>query len=147
MILGRLLDFPESPDGILSLLIVEWKVALQRSESLLHYFYLDDLSLTEGLRQWLSSKESACQCRRHGFNPWVGKIPWRRKWQPTPVFLSKKSHGQRSPVGYSPLGCKESDTTEDAEKETYRFIRWGQYHLLAGLLWEFELVIVQTHGS
>ena len=75
MILGRLLDFPESPDGILSLLIVEWKVALQRSESLLHYFYLDDLSLTEGLRQWLSSKESACQCRRHGFNPWVGKIP------------------------------------------------------------------------
>ena len=51
-------------------------------------------------------KESTCQCRRHrrqGFEPWVGKIPWRRKWQPTPVFLLGKSHGQRSLVGYSPL--------------------------------------------
>ena len=45
---------------------------------------------------WLSSKESTCQCRRHGFNPWVKKIPWRRKWQPTPVFLPGKYHGQRS---------------------------------------------------
>ena len=41
-----------------------------------------------------------------------GKIPWRRKWQPTPVFLSGKSSGQRSMVGYSPRGCKESDTAE-----------------------------------
>ena len=40
------------------------------------------------------------------------KIPWRRKWQPTPVFLPGKSHGQRSLVGYSPWGCKESDTTK-----------------------------------
>ena len=39
----------------------------------------------------------------------VGKIPWRRKWQPTPVFLPQKSHGQRGLGGYSPLGCKESD--------------------------------------
>jgi len=42
----------------------------------------------------------------HRFNPWVGKIPWRRKWQPIPVFLPGKSHGQRSLVGYSSLGCK-----------------------------------------
>ena len=54
------------------------------------------------------TKESACQCRRCGFNPWVGKIPWRRKWQSTPVFLSGKFHGQRSLAGYSPWGCKES---------------------------------------
>jgi len=50
-------------------------------------------------------KESACQCRRCkkcGFDPWVGKIPWRRKWQPTPVFLPVKSHGQRRLAGYSP---------------------------------------------
>ena len=47
-------------------------------------------------------KESACQCRKCGLDPWVGKIPWRRKWQPTPVFLSGKSHGQRSLVGCSP---------------------------------------------
>ena len=43
---------------------------------------------------------------------WVGKIPWRRKWQPTPVLLPGKFHGQRSLVGYSPLGRKESDMTE-----------------------------------
>ena len=46
------------------------------------------------------------------FNPWVGKIPWRRKWQPTSVFLPGESHGRRSLVGYSPQGCKELDTTE-----------------------------------
>ena len=62
-----------------------------------------------------SDKEAACQCRRHerhGFGPWVGKIPWRRAWQPAPVFLSGECHGQRSLAGYSPWGCKESDTTE-----------------------------------
>ena len=47
-----------------------------------------------------------------GFHPWVGKIPWRRAWQPTPVFLPGESHGQGSPVGCSPWGHKESDTTE-----------------------------------
>ena len=49
---------------------------------------------------------------RHGFDPWVGKIPWRRKWQPTPVFLPGESHGQRSLVGYSLWGCKELDLTK-----------------------------------
>ena len=56
-------------------------------------------------------KESACQCRRPRFDPWVGKIPWRRKWQPTPVSLPGESHGQRSLVGCSPWGRKESGTT------------------------------------
>ena len=51
-------------------------------------------------------KKSTWQCRRCGFHPWVGKIPWRGKWQPTPVFLPVESHGQR--------GCKELDTTEHA---------------------------------
>ena len=46
------------------------------------------------------------------FYPWVRKIPWRRAWQPTPVFLPGKPHGQRSLVGYSPWGCKELDMTE-----------------------------------
>ena len=49
---------------------------------------------------------------RHGFNPWVRKIPWQRKWQPTPVFLPEKSHEQRSLAGYSPWGCKRLATTE-----------------------------------
>ena len=52
------------------------------------------------------------QCRRPGFNPCVGKIPWRRKRQPTPVFLPGEFHGQRSLAGYRPWGHKESDTTE-----------------------------------
>ena len=50
----------------------------------------------------LCSKESTCQCQRHRFDPWVWQIPWRRKWHPTPVFLSKKTHGQRSLKGYNP---------------------------------------------
>ena len=50
--------------------------------------------------------------KKFEFDPWVGKILCRRKWQPTPVFLPGESHGQRSLVGYSPWGCKESDTTE-----------------------------------
>ena len=49
---------------------------------------------------------------RCGFDPWVGKLPWRRPWQPTPVFLHGESHGQKSLRGYSPWGCKESDMTE-----------------------------------
>ena len=57
-------------------------------------------------------KSVSLQCRRPGFDPRVGKIPWRRKWQPTPVFLPEKSHGQRSLVGYSPWGRKELHTTE-----------------------------------
>ena len=50
--------------------------------------------------------------RRHRFDPWVVKIPWRRKWQPIQVLLPGESHGQRSLAGYSPWGHKESDTTE-----------------------------------
>ena len=63
----------------------------------------------------MNGKEPACQCRRHKrcqFDPWVRKIPWGRKWQPTPVFLPGESHGQRSLVGYSPWRPKESDTTK-----------------------------------
>ena len=62
-----------------------------------------------------SGKEPAWKGRknmRNGFNPWVEKSPWRRKWQPTPVFLPGESHGQRSLAGYSPRGCKESNTTK-----------------------------------
>ena len=70
-----------------------------------------------GHLRWLSGKESTCQCRRcRGcvFHPWVGKIPLKRKWQPTPVLFPGKSHGQRSLAGYSPRCCKESDMTENA---------------------------------
>ena len=56
-------------------------------------------------------KESTSSAGDLGFDPWVGKIPCRRKWQPTPGFLPGESHGQRSLVGYSPGGHQESDTT------------------------------------
>ena len=59
------------------------------------------------------------QCGRPRFNPWAGKILWRRKWQSTPVLLSGKSHGQRSMVGYSPWGRKELDTTERLHSLTH----------------------------
>ena len=58
-------------------------------------------------------KESTCQCRKCGFDPWVGKMPWRRKWQPTPVFLAGEFHGQISLVGYSLWGHKESTMISD----------------------------------
>ena len=71
------------------------------------------LIINQGFPSGASGKEPACQCRRHGFSPWVGNISWRRRaWQPTPVVLPGKSHGQRSLAGYSPKGCKELDTTE-----------------------------------
>ena len=57
-------------------------------------------------------KASACNAGGPGFNPWVGKIPRRRKWQPTLIFLPGESHGQRTLIGYSPWGRKESDMTE-----------------------------------
>ena len=59
-----------------------------------------------GFPWWLSGKESICQCRKLRFDPWAGKIPWRRKWQPTPLFCPRKSHDQRSLAGYSPWGHK-----------------------------------------
>ena len=56
-----------------------------------------------------SSSKDACQCRgykRHGFDPWVRKIPWRKAWQPTPVFLPGVTHGQRGLAGYRPVGYR-----------------------------------------
>ena len=70
------------------------------------------------LPRWIGGKEFACQCRRHkrhGFDPWVGKIPLRRAQKSAPVFLPGEPHGQSSLVGYSPRGHKESDTTEATE--------------------------------
>ena len=69
--------------------------------------------------QWLKTTTTtttpACQSRSHrilGFDQWFRKTSWRRKWQPTPVFLPGKLHGQRSLEGYSPWGCKESDMND-----------------------------------
>ena len=81
-------------------------------KSFCYLIYLTLTKITSGLPLWLRQYRIHLQCRRLEFNPWVGKTHWRRKWQPTPVFLPGESHGQRSLVGYSPWGHKESDTTE-----------------------------------
>ena len=65
-----------------------------------------------GLPWWLRWLRICLQVRRPGFDPWVGAIPWRRKWQPTPIFLPGEFHRQRSLVGYSSRGHKGSHTTE-----------------------------------
>ena len=82
-----------------------------------HYIYTHTHTHTHthtylylGLPGWRTGKESICQCRKCGFYPWGH--PWRRAWQPTPVFLAGEPHGQRILAGYGPWGCKESDTTE-----------------------------------
>ena len=87
----------------------KWKESLQNRKQICKSYILF------GLPRWHSGKEPTRQCRRykrHGFNPWVRKIPWSRKWQPTPVFLPGKSHGQGSLAGYSPWSGKQSDVTE-----------------------------------
>ena len=60
----------------------------------------------------LDGKEAACNAAHPGSIPWLRKIPWRRAWLSSPVFLPEESHGQRSQVGYGPWGYKESDMTE-----------------------------------
>ena len=75
-------------------------------------YYLSIYLSSKGLPWWLNSKRICLPCRRLMFNPWVRKIPWRREWLLTLVFLPGESHGHRSLAGYSPWGRKESDMTE-----------------------------------
>ena len=77
---------------------------------LLIYFFSS--SRFVALPWWLRWWRICLQCRRPGFDSWVGKIPWRREWQPTPVFLPGEFHERRNLEGYSPWGHKEPDTTE-----------------------------------
>ena len=71
---------------------------------------------------WLSRKESTCQYRRHGFDPWVGKITGRRKWQLTPKFFPGKSYEQRSLVSYSPWGCKRVRHNSATKQQQQKWI-------------------------
>ena len=94
-----------------------WKITIKlincllkqiRSSNLFSWIFKTQHKMQRGLLRWLSeiSEESSCQGMRHTFDPWVRMIPWRRKWQPTQVFLHGKSHVQRSLAGYSPWSCK-----------------------------------------
>ena len=87
------------------------------SASLSFRLYPEELQNPRGL----SGKESACQCRRSKrcrLDPWVGKISWSRKWQPTPIFFLRKPHRQKILMGQSPWGVKESDMTERLSTHT-----------------------------
>ena len=85
------------------------------------------------------------QCRRHrrwGFDPWVWKIPWRRKWQSTPVFLPGKSRGQRSLVGYSPRGRKGADTTEHTNTWEKSCLIHNSRQLQSALAWDSHYALM-----
>ena len=73
------------------------------------FILIKDSEGSKRVSQVAQCKDSTCQCRRH---PWVGKIPWRGEWLPTPVFLPGEFHGQRGLADYTPWGRKELDTTE-----------------------------------
>ena len=77
-----------------------------------HTFSVNGQTGASQVAQVVKNLPANARDMRPGFDPWVGKIPWRRAWQPTPVSLPGESHGQRSLVGSSPWGRKELDTTE-----------------------------------
>ena len=95
-----------------------------------------------------SGKESTCQGRRqkrHGFDPWVGMISWKRKWQPTPVFLPGESHGQRSLADYSPWSHKKRDMTECAHARAHAHTHTHTHthrciyvYIKEGLWWRYQ---------
>ena len=85
---------------------------------------------------WLKKKKkSTCQCRRLRFDPWIGKMPGRRKQQPIPIFLTGKSHGQRSLVGYKQWGYKESDMTWQLNSSSSRRLPSSLHCFHCHLLW------------
>ena len=75
---------------------------------------------------WLKWQRICLQCGRPAFNSWVGKIPWRRVWQPIPVFLSREPPWAEEPVGYSPWGRKESSSTKHTAWKAYHRINKPQ---------------------
>ena len=120
----------------------QWMKFLKKKKKV---FNLVSITLLWGLPRWLRGKESACQSRRCGFDPWVEKIPWRRKWQPTPVFLPGESHRQRSLVGYSPWGHKESDRSEYRLRHSFMGEDFSQLLFHIGLFQTADYFLI-FHG-
>ena len=108
------------------------------------FFILVDVPSLQGLPWWLSGKESTCQYMRCRFDPWVGKIPWRREkpgipWLPTPVFLPGKSHGQRTPAGYNPWGCRVRHDWGTKHQPLYSYFplrKYAPFSPLAYYTWQ-----------
>ena len=93
-------------DGNSRVLLEMERQGLNSNQIFISPFPVPTIYNSLGLPWWLRWLGVCLQCGRPGFDPWVGKIHWRRKWQSTPVLLPGKSHGQRSLVGYSPWVAK-----------------------------------------
>ena len=102
------------------------------------YLGLNGLSLLWGFPGGLGGKESVCHAGDPGLIPGSGKIPWRREWLPTPVFLPGESHGQRSLAGYCLQGCKELDMIEQLTL-LFSFTEHSVFkaHLCCSMYWNF----------
>ena len=118
------------------------------SSELLHF--LTEARAAIQLPLWLRQLRICLQCRRPRFDPWVRKIPWRRKWQPTPVSFSGESHGQRSLVDYSPQGRRESDMTEQLHFHFhygFMYFFYSYYTPLPSLFFMLKLSHIQPDSS
>ena len=105
-----------------------WLACLHLTHTHVHSPICETFSGWWGFPGGTNGNEPTCQCRRFrrcGVDPWVKKSPWRRKWQPSPVFLPEKSHGQRSLVDLSLWCHKESDTTEWLNNNNNKIHYWS----------------------
>ena len=90
-------------------------IFLSFKKNFIGVYLIYNVVLASGIQhsELVASQVPLCRrLERREFDPWVGKISWRKTWQPTPVLLPGESHGQRSLEGYSPWGCKELNMTE-----------------------------------
>ena len=119
----------------------DWLLFIHTSEINILYtlFYIWGISLA--IRH-LNPPAKVGDVKRCKFGHWVGKIPWRWKWQPTPIFLPGEFHGRRSLAGYSPWGHEESDTTEATKHECSSAI-WQSSKLSIVMAAEYPIVWVE----
>ena len=113
------------------------------SEYTLSNYLFISMFIIWGLPGGTSGKEPPCQRKRQGFDSWVGKIPWRRKRQPTPVFLPGKFHGQWRLVGYSPWGHQELDMSE--QLSTHVHYLSNKYNLPTASIFLFSLPVLSLY--
>ena len=90
------------------------------------------------MARWIKNSPAMQETQETGLDSWVGRIPCGRAWQLTPVLLPGKSHGQRSLEDYTPMGCKESDTTKCAHAHTHTSSLYTQFNVGVPLLWVRE---------
>ena len=101
--------FKPLPSALAAWSLNHW---ITKEVSEVKYFLIELCILVSQVARVVNNLPANVGDKKHGFDPWVGKIPWRKTWEPTPVFLPGESHGQGSLMSYVPWGCKESDITE-----------------------------------